>query len=168
MNQNIETKKPCWLNIKRYYFINCCFQFVNLEHRLQINPTFTHGVCGVFILLPRFKALHLTSRPFRPLSAQDRVKIMKKYLLGFLSTLFISSTVGVFLFPGCWEFGGKFRFFIQSQMFANLLNIHNISAVPQSKPQTRLITGYSLRGWLYAIWHNSNVTHAKRRVAEVQ
>lgn len=53
---------------------------------------------------------------------------MSEYLLGCLSTLFISRTVGVISFP---KFSGKFRLFISSQMFANLLNIHNICNTPK-------------------------------------
>lgn len=53
---------------------------------------------------------------------------MSEYLLGCLSTLFISHTVGVLSFP---KFSGKFRLFISSQMFANLLNIHKIRSTPQ-------------------------------------
>lgn len=65
---------------------------------------------------------------------------MSKYLLGCLSTLFISRTVGVISFP---KFSGKFRLFISSQMFANLLNIHKICNTPKqtgSPANHRLLT----------------------------
>lgn len=65
---------------------------------------------------------------------------MSKYLLGCLSTLFISCTVGVISFP---KFSGKFRLFISSQMFANLLNIHKICNTPKqtgSPANHRLLT----------------------------
>lgn len=78
------------------------------------------------------------------LPAWEQGEIMSKYLLGCLSTLFISHTAGVISFP---KFSGKFRLFISSQMFTNLLNIRNASAIPQSKQAPRLITGYSLRRW---------------------
>lgn len=89
---------------------------------------------------PRSKQRDLAGRPCRPLSAWERVEIMSKYLLGCLSTPFISRTVGVISFP---KFSGKFRLFISSQMFANLLNTRNICNTPKqtrSPANHRLLT----------------------------
>lgn len=94
----------------------------------------------LFSCPPHSKQWDPASRPCRPLSAWERVEIMSKYLLGCLSTLFISRTVGVISFP---KFSGKFRLFISSQMFANLLNIHNICNTPKqtsSPANHRLLT----------------------------
>lgn len=94
----------------------------------------------VFILMPPFEAVRPRQRPCHPLSAWQRVEFMSKYLLGCLSMLFIRPTVGVISFP---KFSGKFRLFISSQMFANLLNIHKICNTPKqtsSSPNHRLLT----------------------------
>lgn len=113
---------------------------------------------------PLFKSV----RPRQPprvalLPAWEQGEIMSKYLLGCLSTLFISHTAGVISFP---KFSGKFRLFISSQMFTNLLNIRNASALPPKQTSApvnhRLLTETLISVSSHAIWHNPNVTQPKK------
>lgn len=89
---------------------------------------------------PHSRQRDLANHPCCPPSAWDRIEITSKYLLGCLSTLFISRTAGVISLP---KFSGKFWLFISSQMFANLLNIQNVCNTPKQTCATanhRLLT----------------------------